>query len=33
MPMVVLEELDAAKKGASELARNARQVSRFSWMS
>ncbi len=27
--MVVLEELDAAKKGASELARNARQVSRF----
>jgi PhoH-like ATPase len=29
VPMVVLEELDAAKKGASELARNARQVSRF----
>ena len=29
VPMVVLEELDATKKGASELARNARQVSRF----
>lgn len=29
LPMVVLEELDAAKKGASELARNAREVSRF----
>ncbi len=29
LPMVVLEELDAAKKGLSELARNARQVSRF----
>ena len=26
--MVVLEELDAAKKGASEVARNARQASR-----
>ncbi|WP_020650404.1 PhoH family protein [Solimonas variicoloris] len=29
IPMVVLEELDAAKKGSSEIARNARQVSRF----
>jgi PhoH-like ATPase len=29
IPMVVLEELDAAKKGVSEVARNARQVSRF----
>ena len=29
IPMVVLEELDAAKKGTSEVARNARQVSRF----
>ena len=29
IPMVVLEELDAAKKGASEVARNARQASRF----
>ena len=29
LPMVVLEELDAAKKGTSELARNVRQVSRF----
>jgi PhoH-like ATPase len=29
IPMVVLEELDAAKKGASEVSRNARQVSRF----
>ncbi len=29
VPMVVLEELDAAKKGLSEVARNARQVSRF----
>ncbi|MGH6636602.1 MAG: PhoH family protein [Gammaproteobacteria bacterium] len=29
LPMVVLEELDAAKKGTSELARNAREVSRF----
>ena len=28
IPMVVLEELDAAKTGTSELARNARQVSR-----
>jgi PhoH-like ATPase len=29
IPMTVLEELDAAKKGASEVSRNARQVSRF----
>lgn len=29
LPMIVLEELDAAKKGVSEVARNARQVSRF----
>ncbi|QHS09458.1 PhoH family protein [Sinimarinibacterium sp. NLF-5-8] len=29
IPMVVLEELDASKKGTSEVARNARQVSRF----
>lgn len=29
LPMVVLEELDAGKKGATEVARNARQVSRF----
>ena len=29
LPMVVLEELDANKKGLSEPARNARQVSRF----
>ncbi len=29
IPMVVLEELDAAKKGLSEVARNVRQVSRF----
>jgi len=29
LPMVVLEELDSAKKGSSELARNAREVSRF----
>lgn len=29
LPMVVLEELDAAKKGISEVARNARQVSRM----
>jgi len=28
LPMVVLEELDRAKKGVSELARNVRQVSR-----
>jgi PhoH-like ATPase len=29
IPMFVLEELDAAKKGASEVSRNARQASRF----
>jgi PhoH-like ATPase len=29
LPMVVLEELDAGKKGVSESARNVRQVSRF----
>ncbi len=29
LPMVVLEELDASKKGLSEVARNVRQVSRF----
>ena len=29
IPMVVLEELDAGKKGLSEVARNTRQVSRF----
>ena len=29
LPMVVLEELDARKKGVSEGARNVRQVSRF----
>lgn len=29
LPMVVLEELDAAKKGVSEVARNVRQVSRL----
>ena len=29
LPMVVLEELDKAKKGLSELARNVRQVSHF----
>src|SRR6056297_3559736 len=29
LPMVVLEELDAAKKGLTEVARNVRQVSRF----
>jgi PhoH-like ATPase len=29
IPMMVLEELDAAKKGMSEVSRNARQVSRF----
>jgi len=29
LPMVVLEELDHQKKGMSEVARNARQVSRF----
>lgn len=29
LPMTVLEELDSGKKGATEAARNARQVSRF----
>ncbi len=29
IPMTVLEELDAAKKGMSDVARNARQASRF----
>jgi PhoH-like ATPase len=29
LPMVVLEELDKAKKGMSEVSRNVRQVSRF----
>ncbi len=29
IPMMVLEELDAAKKGLSEVGRNVRQVSRF----
>ena len=29
IPMMVLEELDAIKKGMSEVARNARQASRF----
>ena len=29
LPMIVLEELDAGKKGLSESARNVRQVSRF----
>ena len=29
IPMMVLEELDAIKKGMSEIARNARQASRF----
>ncbi len=29
LPMMVLEELDAAKKGTSEVSRNVRQVSRF----
>jgi PhoH-like ATPase len=29
IPMMVLEELDAAKKGLSEVSRNVRQVSRF----
>jgi PhoH-like ATPase len=29
LPLMVLEELDAAKKGSSEVSRNARQVSRF----
>ena len=29
LPMVTLEELDSNKKGMSEVARNARQASRF----
>lgn len=29
LPMVVLEELDGEKKGVSEVARNARQITRF----
>ena len=29
IPMVVLEELDAGKKGMTKVARNTRQVSRF----
>ncbi|HEY2345882.1 MAG TPA: PhoH family protein [Xanthomonadaceae bacterium] len=29
LPMMVIEELDAAKKGNTEVSRNARQVSRF----
>ena len=29
VPMVVLEELDAAKKGTSDIARNVREVSRI----
>ncbi len=29
LPMIVLEELDRAKKGVSEVSRNVRQVSRF----
>jgi PhoH-like ATPase len=29
IPMVVLEELDHAKKGLSEVSQNVRQVSRF----
>ena len=29
IPMTVLEELDEKKKGASEVSRNGRQVSRF----
>ena len=29
LPMVTLEELDNIKKGSSEVARNARQTSRF----
>ena len=29
LPMVILEELDNHKKGMSEVARNARQASRF----
>ena len=29
LPMIVLEELDSAKKGLTEVSRNVRQVSRF----
>ena len=29
LPLLTLEELDANKKGVSEVARNARQVSRY----
>src|SRR6056297_2754677 len=29
LPMIVLEELDKAKKGLSEVSRNVRQASRF----
>ncbi|KOR28590.1 phosphate starvation protein PhoH [Achromatium sp. WMS1] len=29
LPMIVLEELDAGKKGLSEIARNVRQITRF----
>ena len=29
IPMIVLEELDLSKKGLSDVARNARQSSRF----
>ena len=29
LPMMVLEELDAAKKGLTEVSRNVRQASRF----
>ena len=29
LPMIVLEELDAGKKGMSEVSRNVRQTSRF----
>jgi PhoH-like ATPase len=29
IPMIVLEELDHAKKGLSDVSRNVRQVSRF----
>ena len=31
IPMTVLEELDAAKKGTSETSRNARQVTLIQW--
>ena len=32
LPMIVLEELDAHKKGMTEVARNGRQTSRTHWM-